>query len=90
VTVYRSGNVRGAFSRGWDVEAKIKARAAARDRGYYAQSGAQIEPDLPAEMMVNIVSLPREAQVDLVELRGALPTRDMITARAALDLATTT
>jgi meso-butanediol dehydrogenase/(S,S)-butanediol dehydrogenase/diacetyl reductase len=88
VTVYRSGNVRGTFSRGWDPEARVKARTAARDRGYYAQSGAQIEPEIPAEMLVNLVLLPREAQVDIVELRGVQPTLETIAARAALDPST--
>ena len=88
VTVYRSGNVRGTFSREWEPEARTRARAAARDRGYYAQSGAQIEPEIPAEMMINLVLMPRAAQVDLIELRGAQPTRETIAARDAIDPAT--
>lgn len=71
VTVYRSGNVRGTFSRDWDPEAKAKARTAAHVAGFYAQSGVQIEPEVPAEMIINLLLLPREARVDLIELRGA-------------------
>jgi meso-butanediol dehydrogenase/(S,S)-butanediol dehydrogenase/diacetyl reductase len=74
VTVYRSGNVRGTFSRDWDPKAKDLARAAAQAAGFYAKSGSQIEADIPAEMMVTLVCLPREARVDLIELRGVLPT----------------
>ncbi|WP_162173752.1 SDR family oxidoreductase [Hyphomonas johnsonii] len=71
VTTYRSGNVRGTFSRTWTPDAKARAREAARSAGFYARSGGQIEPEIPAEMILNIVTLPREAQIDLVELRGA-------------------
>jgi meso-butanediol dehydrogenase/(S,S)-butanediol dehydrogenase/diacetyl reductase len=85
VTTYRSGNVRGTFSRNWSDEARTKARAAARDAGFYAQSGAQIEPGIPAEAILNIVTLPREAQIDLIELRGAQPTSETIAARMAAD-----
>jgi NAD(P)-dependent dehydrogenase (short-subunit alcohol dehydrogenase family) len=85
VTVYRSGNVRGTFSRDWSDEARARARAAARDLGFYNRSGAQIEPEIPAQAILNLVTLPREAQVDLIELRGAQPTGDVIAARAAMD-----
>lgn len=85
VTVYRSGNVRGTFSRGWSDEARTRARAAARDRGFYSQSGAQIEPEIPAEMIVNLLALPFEAQVDLIELRGIQPSSATIAARQAAD-----
>lgn len=85
VTVYRSGNVRGTFSREWSDAARTRARAAARDLGFYSQSGAQIEPEIPAEAILNVVTLPREAQVDLIELRGVQPTRETIAARAAAD-----
>ena len=85
VTVFRSGNVRGTFSRDWEPIAKANARAAARASGFYAQSGAQIEPEIPAEMIVNLVTMPREAQVDLIELRGAQPTMAMVATLAAMD-----
>ncbi len=85
VVTYRSGNVRGTFSRNWSDEARTRARAAARDAGFYAQSGAQIEPEIPAEMILNIVTLPREAQIDLIELRGAQPNSKTIAARMAAD-----
>jgi NAD(P)-dependent dehydrogenase (short-subunit alcohol dehydrogenase family) len=88
VTVYRSGNVHGTFSRDWAPEARLRARTAARDSGFYTQSGPAIPPEIPAEMLVNLVLLPREAQVDLIELRGAQPTRETIAARAAADPAT--
>ena len=85
VTVYRSGNVRGTFSRDWPTEARVRARTAARDRGFYHQSGAQIEPEIPAEMIVNLLTLPFEAQVDLIELRGIQPSSRTIAARKAMD-----
>lgn len=85
VTVYRSGNVRGTFSRNWDPEAKTRARTAARNRGFYNQSGAQIEPEIPAEMIANLLALPFEAQVDLIELRGIQPSSATIAAREAAD-----
>jgi len=88
VTVYRSGNVEGTFSRGWDSEAKLRARTAARDSGFYAHSGPAIPAEIPAEAMVNLVLMPRGAQVDLIELRGAEPTTATIAARAAADPAT--
>jgi len=74
VTVYRSGNVRGTFSRDWDPKAKDRARAAAQAAGFYAKSGGQIDADIPADMMVTLVCLPREARIDLIELRGVLST----------------
>jgi hypothetical protein len=77
--------VRGTFSRDWEPIAKANARAAARASGFYAQSGAQIEPEIPAEMIVNLVTMPREAQVDLIELRGAQPTMAMVATLAAMD-----
>lgn len=85
VTTYRSGNVRGTFSRGWSDEARTRARAAARDTGFYHQSGAQIEPEVPAAAILHIVTLPREAQIDLIELRGVQPTSKTIAARMAAD-----
>ncbi|MBB5707416.1 SDR family oxidoreductase [Sphingopyxis panaciterrulae] len=85
VTTYRSGNVRGTFSRGWSDEARTRARAAARDAGFYGKSGAQIEPEIPAETILTIVTLPREAQIDLIELRGAQPTSKTIATRMAAD-----
>lgn len=71
VTIYRSGNVRGTFSRGWSDEARARARAAAHEAGFYTKSGTQIEPEIPAAAILDIVTLPPEAQIDLVELRGA-------------------
>ncbi|MEJ6594971.1 SDR family oxidoreductase [Parasphingorhabdus sp.] len=71
VTIYRSGNVRGTFSRNWSDDARARARAAAHNAGFYSKSGTQIEPEIPAAAILNIVTLPPEAQIDLVELRGA-------------------
>ncbi len=71
VTVYRSGNVRGTFSRSWSDEARARARAAAHEAGFYAKSGTQIEPEIPAASILDIVTLSPDAQIDLVELRGA-------------------
>ncbi|QTH21188.1 SDR family oxidoreductase [Rhizorhabdus wittichii] len=85
VTVYRSGNVRGTFSRDWSDEARARARTAARDRGFYHQSGAQIEPEIPAGMIADLLALPFEAQVDLIELRGIQPSSRTIAAREAMD-----
>lgn len=85
VTIYRSGNVRGTFSRDWSDEARTRARAAARDRGFYSRSGAQIEPEIPAAMIANLLALPFEAQVDLIELRGIQPSSATIAARQAAD-----
>jgi len=76
VTTYRSGNVRGTFSRSWSPEARERARFAAREAGFYARSGQQIEPEIPAEAILNIVTLSREAQIDLIELGGAAQPTD--------------
>lgn len=88
VTVYRSGNVRGTFSQNWSDKARTRARAAARARGFYHESGAQIEPEIPAEMIANLLALPFEAQVDLIELRGIRPSASTIAARSAADPST--
>lgn len=85
VTTYRSGNVRGTFSRSWSDTARTRARAAARDLGFYSQSGVQIEPEIPAEAILALVTLPREAQIDLIELRGMQPNRETIAARQVAD-----
>ncbi len=85
VCVYRSGNVRGTFSRDWSAQARTRARAAALERGFYHHSGAQIEPEIPAAAILNIVTLPREAQVDLIELRGIQPAQATIAARMGDD-----
>jgi meso-butanediol dehydrogenase / (S,S)-butanediol dehydrogenase / diacetyl reductase len=70
VTVYRSGRVRGTFSRDWEPDMAARARAAAREAGYYAFAGEAISPDVPGRAMVDLVLLPREAHVDLIELRA--------------------
>lgn len=85
VCIYRSGNVRGTFSRDWSPEARARARHAAAEAGFYHQSGAQIEPEIPAAAILNVVTLPREAQVDLIELRGIQPSQAKIAPRSAAD-----
>jgi len=50
-----------------------RARSAAHEAGFYAKSGSQIEPEIPAAAILDIVTLSPEAQIDLVELRGAPP-----------------
>jgi meso-butanediol dehydrogenase/(S,S)-butanediol dehydrogenase/diacetyl reductase len=85
VCTYRSGNVRGTFSRDWSPEARARARGAAAEAGFYHQSGAQIEPEIPAAAILNIVTLPREAQIDMIELRGIQPSQATIAARLGTD-----
>lgn len=70
VAVYRSGRVKGTFSRDWDPDAAAKARAAALALGYYSMSGEAIDPAIVGKAMVDLVLLDRSAHVDLLDLRS--------------------
>lgn len=70
VAIYRSGRVRGTFSRDWDPAMAKRARAAAEEAGLYNVSGRPVAPEIPAKAMVELVLLEREASIDLLELRS--------------------
>jgi meso-butanediol dehydrogenase/(S,S)-butanediol dehydrogenase/diacetyl reductase len=70
VAVFRSGRVAGTISRNWPAGMAQRARTAARESGFYASAGHQVPVAVPAKAIVDLVLLPREARVDMMELRS--------------------
>jgi NAD(P)-dependent dehydrogenase (short-subunit alcohol dehydrogenase family) len=71
VMVLRSGRVSsgGNLGAGWDPE-RAKAYAAAKARmNHPIVTAAPVRPETMADMLVQMLRLPREASVDLMELR---------------------
>ena len=67
VAVYRSGRVKGTFSRDWDPEMMARARAAAAAAGFYESSGEALPVELAAKEILGLVLLDRSARIDLLE-----------------------
>ncbi len=69
VSVLRSGRLaESGFNRNWPEARRARYREIVQKAGYYAVSGEPISPQITAQAIVNLVSLPREAQVPLIEL----------------------
>ena len=72
VTTLRSGTVAsgGAFMQGTDPERIEQFRAAADAGGFTHGVGQPISPKVAAKALVDLVTLPREAHIDLIAVRA--------------------
>ena len=72
VTVLRSGRLaESGFNRHWPEERRQRYREIVLQAGYYARSGEPISPEITAQAIVNLVCLPRQANVPLIELSAS-------------------
>lgn len=71
VTVLRSGAVTGGeISRNWPDDRRTAFFAALEKTGYAAFSGKPFSPQTMAHALINVLCLPAEATIDLVEVRA--------------------
>lgn len=70
VTVLRSGRVQSEFGRGWGEAEAAAFFKTIEASGHLAFSGEAIAAETTAQALINVVSLPREANVDLIEVRA--------------------
>jgi NADP-dependent 3-hydroxy acid dehydrogenase YdfG len=70
ISVLRSGRLsESGFNRDWPEERRARYREIVQNQGYYAASGDPISPEITAHAIVELIRLPRAANVDLMELR---------------------
>jgi meso-butanediol dehydrogenase/(S,S)-butanediol dehydrogenase/diacetyl reductase len=70
ISVLRSGRLaESGFNRDWPATRVERYREIVRTQGYYANSGEPISPQITAQAIVDLLRLPPEANVDLIELR---------------------
>jgi meso-butanediol dehydrogenase / (S,S)-butanediol dehydrogenase / diacetyl reductase len=70
ISVLRSGRLaESGFNRDWPEERRARYREIVQSQGYYAASGDPISPQITAQAIVELIRLPRAANVDLMELR---------------------
>lgn len=75
ITVLRSGRMsESGFNRDWPEDRLARFREIAKTEGYHASSGEPISPQITATALMDLLSLPREANIDLVELRSSQET----------------
>jgi len=71
VTVLRSGSVAGGeIARNWPEERRSAFFDAIQKSGHAAFAGHAISPETTARALVNVLALPAEANVDLIEVRA--------------------
>jgi meso-butanediol dehydrogenase/(S,S)-butanediol dehydrogenase/diacetyl reductase len=72
VSVLRSGRLaESGFNRHWPEERRQRYREIVLQEGYYARSGEPISPEITAQAIVDLVCLPRQAHVPLMELSAS-------------------
>ncbi|MFP6850433.1 MAG: SDR family oxidoreductase [Pseudomonas sp.] len=72
VGVLRSGRLsESGFHRSWSPETRERFRAEARASGHDASSGEAISPLITARAVLDMLCLPREARLTMMELRPA-------------------
>ena len=72
VSVVRSGRLaESGFNRHWPEARRARYREIVQKAGYYALSGEPIPPQITAQAIVDLVRLPREAQVPMIELSAS-------------------
>jgi meso-butanediol dehydrogenase / (S,S)-butanediol dehydrogenase / diacetyl reductase len=72
VSIFRSGRLaESGFKRTWSEERLARYRELVQSLGFYANSGEAIAPALAAESIMMLLKLPRNANVDLIEMRPA-------------------
>jgi NAD(P)-dependent dehydrogenase (short-subunit alcohol dehydrogenase family) len=70
ISVLRSGRLaESGFNRDWPEARRARYREIVQQQGYYAASGDPISPQITAQAIVELIRLPRTANVDLMELR---------------------
>jgi NAD(P)-dependent dehydrogenase (short-subunit alcohol dehydrogenase family) len=71
VTVLRSGSVAGGqIARNWPEARGAQFMETIQRTGHAAFAGTAISPTVTAQALVNVLSLPPEATVDLIEVRA--------------------
>lgn len=71
VTVLRSGSVAGGeIARNWPEARRARFVETIQKSGHAAFAGAAISPQVTAQALINVLSLPPEANVDLIEVRA--------------------
>jgi len=73
VTLLRCGGSTGGFASDWDPEDARRAFALWSRSGFLDFVGLPMPPEVIAEAVVHAATLPREASVDFLEVRSALP-----------------
>lgn len=74
VTCLRSGRMQeGGFSAGWTPEIRVDYLKSAIAMGAYHHAGMAIPPAHTARAIVDVLCLPADAHVDLIELRSNIP-----------------
>jgi meso-butanediol dehydrogenase / (S,S)-butanediol dehydrogenase / diacetyl reductase len=69
VSVVRSGRLaESGFNRNWPEARRARYREIVQKAGYYALSGEPISPQITAQAIIDLVRLPREAHVPMIEL----------------------
>jgi len=69
VSVLRSGRLsESGFNRSWPEARRARYREIVQKAGYYALSGEPISPQITAQAIIDLVRLPREAHVPMIEL----------------------
>lgn len=72
ITVLRSGRMgESGFNRDWPEERRARYREVVKAEGYHASSGEPISPQITARAVMDVLGLPREANIDLLELRSS-------------------
>jgi len=72
VCVLRSGRLaESGFNRHWPEERLQRYREIVLQEGYYARSGEPISPEITAQAIVDLVCLPRQAHISLIELSAS-------------------
>lgn len=71
VTVLRSGHVAGGnIGASWSQERTARFFETIKESGHLAFTGEAISPETTANMLIELLRLPREANIDLIELRA--------------------
>ena len=71
VTVLRSGHVAGGeIARNWPEARRASFVETIQRSGHAAFAGQAISPETTAQALINVLALPREANVDLIEVRA--------------------
>jgi len=84
VTVLRSGHVgESSIAKHWSADTSAAWEQALIGSGHHASTGAPVSPLTMAAALINILLLPREVNVDLVDIRSNLPLAANQSARTA-------
>jgi meso-butanediol dehydrogenase / (S,S)-butanediol dehydrogenase / diacetyl reductase len=73
VTVLRAGHVgESNISQHWSAETSAEWEKALKASGHHASTGAPVSPLTMADALINILLLPREVNVELMDIRSNL------------------